>query len=140
MAEEIEKPWVVYGTLLGPFDIGRLVKELRGSPMIQFSEEPFYSPFLWNPKYIIQFNNSNEAVNYFWEHDSIGAVIDFSCKEKVLKRLIKNFPKAMKQEQVQSIHDLLVSYLNLQFAQTSPKCTEESEYSKTDIDILEYSF
>jgi hypothetical protein len=68
--------------------------------------------------YVRIFKTSNEAAEYFLKHQ--GSENRFS---KVLNKLLINFPKAMKQESIQNLYDMLVSYQNKLSSQSLPKCT-----------------
>lgn len=121
MPEEIEKPWAVYG-LITKF-IGRIVNEDKNGYgcSIRYCEGQLYSASLWRNSSIQKFATSKEAINYLLSKNS-----EYS-KRELTNNLLEDFPKAMKQESLQTFHDLLISYMNHKSAQTSPKCTPTVE-------------
>jgi hypothetical protein len=120
ISEGIEKPWAVYGWYLGTWDIGRVVQKGRNSLDLQYIEGQMYPPESWDPKWVKTFRTSKEAIDCFFKTQS--SFYDASSVKSITDRLIDDFPKAMKQESLQTIHDVLSAY-----AQTLPKCTPTVE-------------
>ena len=114
--QKIEKPWAVYkGTMFSPIGVGLIVKEAeRGTLYIQYSERD--SEECWDPTYVSRFGTPTEAASYFVERRE-------GVLEEKLNRLYGNFPKFIKKEKLEELHNLLVQRRNMLIAQSSPKCT-----------------
>lgn len=130
---KIEKPWAVYGWWNGSWDIGILLSlsEDKQTGEIRYIEGQHYSPEYWDMKWVRIFKTSEEAINYFSGSQSFIDDSKFSKKD-ITKRLLANFPKAMKQESIQNLYETLVSYKNKLSSQSLPKCTGMSEKEKID--------
>lgn len=90
---------------------------------IQYCEGQHYPPECWDSKWVKRFDHSTEAINYFFEHQ--GLVEYPNSIRDTTRRLIINFPTAMKQESLQTLHDTLVAYKNKLSSQSQPKCTDK---------------
>ena len=117
MEKKIEKPWAVYkGVMFFPIGVGLIVKEAEGGTLyIQYSERG--SEKCWDPTYVSRFGTPIEAASYFVERRE-------GVLEKKLNKLYENFPKSIKKEKLEELHNLLVQRRNILIAQSSPKCTE----------------
>jgi len=122
----IEKPWAVYGWKSGSYGIGKVVQDFNNALWIKDFDEDDLT--CWEPKWVKTFKTSGEAARYFFENQ-VPCEVQFS-KSDITKCLFANFPKALKQEAVQSLHDALFVYQNKLSSQSSPKCTKLSKTEK----------
>jgi hypothetical protein len=117
--KEIEKPRAVYSHNLFS-GIGEVIQEWPdGYVMLKYSENQHFSPQGWKPNFIRRFSTAKAALEYrlIFETDSF-------LKKKLTTSFYQEFPTAMKQEAVQTLHDTLIVYKNAKLSQSQPKCTE----------------
>jgi hypothetical protein len=118
----MENKWAVYGWFGQAWDIGIVACNFNKGVYIKETEEQKTHLDYWDLKRIKRFDTSSEAIDYFFNHQGLAESPD--SIEDITKRLTMNFPTAMKQEAVQSLHDILVAHYDT-LSQSLPKCTTE---------------
>jgi hypothetical protein len=118
--KSIEKPWAVYSWGGGPSGIGLVVSDDSGVIRIQYSEGQHYPAELWETRAVKRFGSSQEAINYYL---NTGSIFEKESSNELTHMLKTFFPKALKQEQFQSLHNTLLAYKE-QRSQSSPKYIE----------------
>jgi hypothetical protein len=117
----IEKPWAVYSFGGGPSGIGLVVSDDSDVIRIQYSEGQLYPAELWETRAVKRFDSSQEAIDHYL---NTGSIFEKESPQDLTRMLKTFFPKALKQEQIQSLHDTLSAYESKQRSQSSPKCTK----------------
>ena len=112
--KEIEKPWAIISSWMGPSYIGRIIKKQSSTALfIQDMEDQIYPPSCWDVRYIQEFKSSKEVEDYFWNNaNDASSHITLDKKENIHKYLLSHFPKTMEQENLQTLHDILINYKN----------------------------
>ena len=54
--QTIEKQWCTYGGFLGPWNVGKVVKDYGDNVCIQYSEGQVYFPDCWDSDYVQRFH------------------------------------------------------------------------------------
>ncbi len=112
--KRIEKPWAVYG-LITKF-IGRVIGECKGGVDLKYSEGQLFASQLWSSYAIERFSTSEEAINYLLSMNH-----NYS-KKGLTQKVFEDFPKTVRKESLQQIHDTLTAYVLQMFrAQSKPK-------------------
>ncbi len=107
-SNKIEKPWSV---LSGPYrDIIRVVREESGKVYTKSFERQYYETE-WSSSSTQRFKTAREAIACYCAQN-------ITVPSGITSSLIQNFPIAMRQEYLQSIHDILYTY-----SQSQPKYT-----------------
>jgi hypothetical protein len=84
--EEISKPWAVYGWFLGPWGIGKVIRDSPGSLDIRYSEGQLYPAELWDAKWVRKFDSPIKAIAYYLVKNP------GQTREEILKEFLQNFP------------------------------------------------
>jgi hypothetical protein len=122
--EKIEKLWAVYGGLTGCCNMGYVMKISSGKVYLQAYETQKFDLDEREASKVTTFKTSKELIDYFFNNQIL--TDDAYSKQDITKILIVQFPKAIKKEKVQSLHDTLVAYQNKrESSQSLPKCTYE---------------
>jgi hypothetical protein len=112
LEKEIEKPWAIISSWMGLSYIGRIIKKQSSTALfIQDLEDQIYPPSRWDARYIQEFKTSKEVEDYFWNNaNDASSHIILDKKENIHEYLLSHFPKTMKQETLQTLHDILINY------------------------------
>jgi len=111
--DSIEKPWGFYSLA---HLIVRSDHETKGGVFIRTSENQQYPSMFLTHNALIRFSTSEEAIEYICK-------TYLENQTKVTAEVISHFARAMEQESVQSLHDILIAYRNKRSSLSSPKCT-----------------
>lgn len=96
--------------------IGRIESEDWGSVHIRYSEGQLFPLQLWDPHYVKRFENYTKAIDYFFSRNR-----DYP-KRQLTEKVLDDFPKTVKKESLQQIHNILVAYvLQIPHSQSKPK-------------------
>jgi hypothetical protein len=118
MSEEkksIQKPWAIYG-LVTKF-IGRVSSDHDGFVNLLYSEGQLFLPQSWSFRHVHRFDNYQEAIDFLLRQ--YGGY----SRRQLTEQVLDDFPKAVRQESLQHIHNLLSVY-----AQSQPKLTEQEDF------------
>ncbi len=129
--KSIEKPWAVY-SYIWPMGIGRVESQAWKSVYIRYSEGQLFPLQLWDPHYVTRFDNHTQAIDYFFSRNR-----DYS-KRYLTQKVFEDFPKAIRKESLQQIHDILINYLQQNpHSQSQPKCTKRKSKKLKQLEKIE---
>jgi hypothetical protein len=90
MKKKIEKPWAVYGYVLGAWGIGKVTQESGKCLDILYSEGQYYPPSLWDSKWVTRFDDPEDALDYYISH----IPLEEKSREQASRIFYSDFPSA----------------------------------------------
>lgn len=97
--KDIEKPWCVYSSFIGPMDFGKIEEDYGNYVYVRYSEGQHYALEAWDSNYVKRFNTLEEAVEDYIKHKPGTDPRDRNITDKEIREFAREkFPSYYKEK------------------------------------------